>query len=102
MDLTTILAIGTILATTLLCFIVSAKRGVPITVDEAKMLWKIHKKHSHCNGTKWRPLKRKGDKIKGFQCDCGYKYKQIKPLVAGVAVTGKHYNTREEPRLSWR
>ena len=102
MDTIMATAIGAALATVLLCVMASAKRGVPITVDEAKVLWKIHKKNSDCNGHKWQPLKRKGDKIKGFQCECGYKYKQIKPIVAGVPVSSKHYKTSEEPRLSWR
>jgi hypothetical protein len=68
----------------LLWFITAVKRNEPITVDEAKTLWRIHKKNTHCTGHSWHPIKRRGGKIKGFKCDCGYKYSQIRPIVAGV------------------
>jgi hypothetical protein len=61
----------------------SAKRNVPITFDDAKALWHIHKKNARCNSHKWHPISRKGGKISGFECDCGYKYTQKKPLLSG-------------------
>src|SRR4030067_3343160 len=73
----------------LLWYVTSVKRNEPITVDEAKTLWKIHKENTHCAGHKWRPIARRGGKIKGFQCDCGYKYSQIKPIVTGVPEVSK-------------
>jgi hypothetical protein len=68
----------------LLWYMTSVKRSEPITVDEAKVLWKIHKKTARCKGHKWSPITRRGGKLKGFQCECGYKYSQKRPLVAGV------------------
>jgi hypothetical protein len=68
----------------LLWYMIAVKRSEPITVDEAKMLWKIHKKTTHCGGQKWQPITRKGDKLKGFQCECGYTYSQKRPMLAGT------------------
>lgn len=58
-----------------------AKRSAPITVNDAKVIWTMHKKTTHCRGHKWQPIKRQKDKIVGFRCECGYKYTQKKPLV---------------------
>ncbi len=69
-------------AACLVWFISSAKRNVPITINDAKTLWKIHKKSANCPGHKWQPITRKGDKISGFKCECGYKYTQKRPLVS--------------------
>ncbi len=57
------------------------RRPVPISANEAKVIWKMHRETAHCRGHKWRLLKRKQDKIVGFQCECGYKYTQKRPLV---------------------
>ncbi|HVP27350.1 MAG TPA: hypothetical protein VMT26_06780 [Candidatus Bathyarchaeia archaeon] len=61
-------------------YFTSAKHYAPITSNEAKILWKIHKQLIHCNGKKWRELKR-GSKIIGFECECGHKHIQRRPLV---------------------
>ncbi len=61
-----------------------AKHNVPITLQEAKALWHIHKKNSACKAHKWEPLAQKGDLAKGFKCQCGYKYTQKKPLVVST------------------
>ena len=66
-----------------LWFATSAKRNVPITLDDAKTLWKIHRKTTKCTCHKWRPLSRKSGKISGFECECGYKYTQRRPLLSG-------------------
>jgi hypothetical protein len=58
-----------------------AKHYAPITFNEAKILWKIHKQNIRCNARKWRGIKRQG-KIIGFECGCGYKHIQKRPLVA--------------------
>ncbi len=58
-----------------------AKRSAPITVNDAKVLWAMHRKTVHCSGHNWQPIKLKKDKIVGFRCQCGYKYTQKKPLV---------------------
>jgi hypothetical protein len=67
----------------LLWYMVVVKRSAPMTSDEAKMLWKIHKKTAHCAGQKWQPIAHKGDKLNGFQCECGYHYMQKRPMIAG-------------------
>ena len=81
MELIIVTAVWSIFTIYLLCYLISVKRSETITLDEAKMLWKIHKKNCRCTGKKWHPLKRRGDKIKGFRCDCGFKYAQKRPIV---------------------
>ena len=71
-------------ASYLLWYVTSAKRSVPITLNDAKALWKIHKKSTKCNGHKWRPTSHRGDKIAGFECECGYKYTQKRPLISSM------------------
>lgn len=69
----------------------SAKNLAPITVKEAKLLWKIHKQNVSCQSRKWRIIKRK-NKIIGFECECGYKHIQKRPIVAGIPIpnVGSH------------
>jgi len=57
-----------------------AKRPVPLTPNEAQLLWKIHKQNTKCGAKKWRELKR-GDVIIGFECECGYKHVQKRPII---------------------
>lgn len=61
-------------------YVASAKHHASLTLAEARMLWKIHKQNAECNARKWREIRR-GDKIVGFQCECGYKHVQKRPLV---------------------
>ena len=63
-------------------YVTSAKRNVSITFDDAKALWQIHKKTAQCSSRKWNPISRKGGKISGFHCECGYKYTQRRPLLS--------------------
>ncbi|MCK5628562.1 hypothetical protein KAI12_03765 [Candidatus Bathyarchaeota archaeon] len=70
----------------LLYYFVSAKRKAPITSEEARLLWKIHKNDSGCTHKKWNVTKRGKHKIVGFKCDCGYKYAQRRPLVVGMPI----------------
>jgi hypothetical protein len=63
-----------------------AKRSCAITPAEAKQLWTIHKQNAHCNGKKWHQLK-KGKQTIGFQCECGYRHTQKKPLVTHTPAT---------------
>jgi len=51
----------------------------PLSVKEAEMLWKAHKQSSHCRAEGWRQILYKG-RLVGFECDCGYKYLQKRPL----------------------
>ena len=75
-------AIWASFASCLVWFVTSAKRSVSITFDDAKALWHIHKKTTNCSSHKWNPISRKGGKISGFECECGYKYTQKKPLIS--------------------
>lgn len=68
----------------LLWYATSAKSNVSITVNDAKILWKIHKKNTNCAGHKWRLITRRGGKVSGFECECGYKYTQKRPLISNM------------------
>jgi len=77
-------AVWSVFTVYLLFYLTAVKRTEPITIDEAKMLWKIHKKTCRCSSNKWEPITRRGGKIKGFRCECGYSYAQNRPIMAGV------------------
>ena len=64
-----------------LCFAVT-ERTVAITVEDAKVIWTLHKQNSRCKCRNWGLLKPKNGKVNGFQCECGYKYVQKKPLLS--------------------
>jgi hypothetical protein len=66
-------------------YFTSAKHYAPITLNEAKILWKIHKQSTRCNAEAWREI-RSGDEIIGFECECGYKHIQKRPIVANTPV----------------
>jgi hypothetical protein len=61
-------------------YFTKAKRYSPITPTEARQLWTIHKHDTRCNGRKWRQVKN-GKQTVGFQCECGYRHMQKRPLV---------------------
>jgi hypothetical protein len=76
-----------------------AKDYAPITSTEAKQLWVIHQQGSHCTSKKWRQV-RKRDVTVGFECGCGYKYMQQRPLVghlpsSGVQLQADAFNAAE-------
>ena len=64
-------------------YFTSAKYYAPLTPNEAKILWKIHKQNINCDGKKWQLIKHHG-KIIGFKCECGYKHTQKRPIVAST------------------
>ncbi len=78
------------------CYLTSAKRNVPITFDDAKTLWKIHKKNAKCHGHKWRPISGRGGKISGFECECAYKYNQKRPIVSSMP-KNNHRDHKNQP-----
>jgi len=78
---TLVIALWACLAAYALWYFTLAKHYFPITFKEAKILWKIHKQHISCNAKKWRLIKH-GNKIIGFECGCGYKHIQKRPIVA--------------------
>lgn len=90
------------------CFIIyvvwysaRAKDYAPISHIEARQLWVIHQQDSHCSSKKWRQLRKRGTTV-GFECGCGHKYVQLRPLVAHLPSTGVQLQTTgfntSEPR----
>lgn len=69
------------LGTYALWYLTKAQDYSPITREEARTLWYIHHRALHCGARRWRKIKREGQII-GFQCECGYKHLQKRPLVA--------------------
>ncbi|MEM3565778.1 MAG: hypothetical protein QXK18_02770 [Candidatus Bathyarchaeia archaeon] len=64
-------------------YFTSAKHYAPLTPEEARLLWKIHKQTTKCGSRRWREICR-GRKIIGFACECGYKYMQKRPIVTNT------------------
>jgi hypothetical protein len=87
MDILLPTAVLTLSALFLLYFAIEVRKNEPITADEAKILWKIHKKTTHCTGKNWQPIATKRGKLKGFRCECGYNYAQKRPLISGTHKT---------------
>jgi hypothetical protein len=73
-------------------YFTSAKHYAPLTPYEARILWKIHKQNIKCNGRKWQIIKR-GGKIIGFKCECGYKHLQRRPIVISLPPVTTHTQT---------
>jgi hypothetical protein len=67
-----------------LWFFVIAKRNVPMTSDEVRMLWKIHKQTTNCPQKKWQPIAQRNGKITGFKCDCGYIHQQKRHIISDI------------------
>ena len=67
-------------------YFTKAKSYSPITQTEARQLWTIHRHNARCNGKKWQQVK-KGKQTIGFQCECGYRHVQKRPLVAHTPAT---------------
>ncbi len=89
-------------------YFTSAKYSVPLSVDEARMLWRIHKRHVQCDATRWREVKQHGKTI-GFECECGFKHLQKRNVVAGppaaplaVHARSKRLRTRQDDILNAR
>ena len=61
-------------------FLLSAKRAIPLTMEEAETLWKFHKQKTQCRAKSWHKIVR-GDKMVGFECECGNKHVQTRHLV---------------------
>jgi hypothetical protein len=61
-------------------YFISAKHHVPLTHEEVRLLWKIHKNRTRCDSKKWYEIRGK-DKIVGFKCECGYKHVQKRRII---------------------
>ncbi len=84
MEVIFVTAAWTVFACALFCYVFAVRRSELITVDEAAIIWKIHKKTTHCTGKRWQPIAHKCGKLKGFRCDCGYRYAQKRPIISGT------------------
>ena len=73
-------------------YLASAKHYAPLTLTEAKILWRIHKQNVQCKAKKWREIRRRG-KIIGFECECGYKHIQKRPVSANTPTLHMHSET---------
>ena len=60
--------------------LLSAKRNVALSPEEIGMLWKCHKQKTKCKAKSVHEIVSK-KKIIGFECECGYKHFQNKPMV---------------------
>ncbi|MCW3993937.1 MAG: hypothetical protein NWE85_05175 [Candidatus Bathyarchaeota archaeon] len=62
-------------------YFTSAKHYAPLTLNEARLLWRIHKNNTRCTSRKWNEIRHSGSII-GFKCECGYKHVQKRPVVS--------------------
>ena len=76
-------ALWTLFAVYIVWYCTSAKHYAPITSTEAKMLWVLHRNGVRCNAKRWREVRRIG-KIVGFECECGHKHIQKRPIVSSA------------------
>ena len=60
--------------------LLSAKNIVPMNEEEAESLWKFHRATKCCGAKKWQKITKR-NKLIGFECECGYKHVQKKPLI---------------------
>lgn len=63
-----------------------AKKYAPLTRKEVRILWKLHKQNVGCKAKKWQEIRRK-DRMVGFECECGYKHVQKRPIAASMPVS---------------
>jgi hypothetical protein len=87
------------LATCALWCVAVTNHSVPITLEEAELIWGIHKLNTNCTCNKWQPQKDRSGKIKGFKCECGFKYTQRKPISSRKMYLAKtHFEQKTEQR----
>ena len=82
-----ILDSGVLIPGLALCFgfyiayvLLSARNIVPMTSEEIETLWKFHKQTKYCNAETWHEITKK-KKVIGYECECGFKQIQKKPLI---------------------
>jgi hypothetical protein len=83
----TLLDSGVLIPGLALCFVFyvayllfAARNFVPMTREEAETLWKFHKLKDGCKAKTWHEITKENDLI-GFQCECGFRQIQKKPLI---------------------
>jgi hypothetical protein len=84
----------------------SAKHYAPITRTEARALWHIHKHTVGCNGRKCKEIRRR-DRIVGFECDCGYKHIQKRPIIGSdparnIKLEGPEYSAFDSLHTTYK
>ena len=82
-----ILDSGVLIPGLALCFgfyiayvLLSARNIVPMTSEEIETLWKFHKQTKCCKAETWHEITKK-KKLIGYECECGFKQIQKKPLI---------------------
>jgi hypothetical protein len=82
-----ILDSGVLIPGLALCFgfyvayvLLSARNVVPMTSVEIETLWKFHKQTKCCKAETWHEITKK-KKLIGYECECGFKQIQKKPLI---------------------
>ena len=60
--------------------LLAARNVVPMTKEEAIILWKIHKEKDCCKAETWHEII-EDEKLVGYECKCGFKQIQKKPLI---------------------
>lgn len=85
----------------LIWYFAKAKHYAPLSMEEAQLLWKIHKARDDCNSKTWSEIHR-GGKMVGFRCGCGYKHIQKRPVKAPKTTSTMSFTTlyqvQEGPR----
>ena len=82
-----ILDSGVLIPGLALCFgfyiayvLLSARNIVPMTSEEIETLWKFHQQTKCCKAKTWHEITKK-KKVIGYECECGFKQIQKKPLI---------------------
>ena len=60
--------------------LLSARNVVSMTSEEIDTLWKFHKQTKCCKAETWHEITKK-NKLIGYECECGFKQIQKKPLI---------------------
>lgn len=81
-----VLALWSCFAVYAIWYLTSVNEYAPLTFNEADTLWKIHKHSVRCEGKEWREIMR-GGKIVGFECECGYRHVQKRPIMVSTPET---------------
>ncbi len=70
-------------ATVATSIVVLAKTRInaPINIEDANMIWKLHKRKTKCKGRNMQPVTKNGEVV-GFTCRCGYSYMPKRPLLS--------------------
>ena len=67
-----------------------------ITEEEAKLTWRLHKKNTRCKGSRITDMLNYRGKTVGFRCECGYEFKQKRPLGQNVQRLSTYVQTNDE------